>query len=225
MNTIRLAILGEVGEDNGATISEVAVPLLMNMVKNGDGFDQYAALKSLRGFGPHATEAIPILRANLASPDVQKTWIVAEALGRMKGSAYEAVPDLVKVIKANQSQCLNDPMNICRYAAQALGNIGPAAKDAIPDLISLLDHQNPYVRIYAAVALIRIQPKNQEALHSMSSLLKDQNVDVRRYTLWRLEDIGKEAKPAKNVVEASMSDSDEEVRNAASKVLKALLNN
>jgi HEAT repeat protein len=140
----------------------------------------------------------------------------------MKGSAYEAVPDLVKVIKANKSQCLNDALNICRYAAQALGNIGPAAKDAIPDLISLLDHQNPYVRIYAAVALIRIQPKNQEALNSISSLLKDQNVDVRRYTLWRLEDIGKEARPAKNVVKASMSDSDEEVRNTASKILKAL---
>jgi HEAT repeat protein len=174
------AVLGEVGEDNGAAISAAAVPELINMVQNGDDYDQYAALKALRGFGPHATEAIPILRANLAAPDIQKTWVVAEALGRMKGSAYEAVPDLVKVIKANQSQCLNEAQNICRFAAQALGNIGPAAKDALPELISLLDHQNPYVRIYAAAALIRIQPKNQEALQSMSSLLKDQNVDVRR---------------------------------------------
>jgi HEAT repeat protein len=219
------AVLGQVGEVNGAAISAAAVPVLINMVKNGDDYDQYAALKALRGFGPHATAAIPILRANLASPDDQKTWVVAEALGRMKGSAYEAVPDLVKAIKVNQSQCLNEARNICAYAAQALGNIGPAAKDALPDLISLLDHQNPYVRIHAAVALIRIQPKNQEALNSMSSLLKDQNVDVRRNTLWELKDIGKEARPAKNVVEASMSDSDEEVRNAASKVLKALLNN
>lgn len=218
------AVLVEVGEDNGADISAAAVPLLINMVKNGDDYDQYAALKALRGFGPHATEAIPILRANLAAPDVQKTWVVAEALGRMKGPAYEAVPDLVKVIKANQSQCLNDALNICAYAAQALGNIGPAAKDSIPDLVSLLDHQNPYVRVYVSVALIRIQPKNQEALHSIGSLLKDQNVDVRRQTLWELKDIGKEAKPAKGIVEVSLGDSDEAVRTAASQVLEALSN-
>jgi len=219
------AVLGEVGEENGAVISEDAVPLLINMVKNGDGFDQYAALKALRGFGPHATEAIPILRANLASPDVQKTWIAAEALGRMKGSAYETVPDLVKVIKANQAQCLDDLPNICEFATQALGNIGAAAKDAIPDLVSLLDHQNPYFRIPVAVALIRIQPNNQEALHSISTLLKDQNVDVRRRTIWELRDVGKEAKPAKRIVEASLSDSDEAVRTAASQVLQALHNN
>lgn len=216
------AVLGEVGEENGAAISEDAVPLLINMVKNGDGFDQYAALKALRGFGPHATEAIPILRANLASPDVQKTWIAAEALGRMKGSAYEAVPDLVKVINANQAQCLDELPNNCKFATQALGNIGPAAKDALPDLVSLLDHQNPYFRVYIAVALIRIQPNNQKALHSISTLLKDQNVDIRRQALWELKDIGKEAKRAKGIVEASLSDSDEAVRTAASQVLEAL---
>jgi hypothetical protein len=115
----------------------------------------------------------------------------AEALGGMKGSAYEAVPDLVEVIKANQAQCLDDLPKLCEFATQALGNIGTAAKDAIPDLVSLLDHQNPYFRIPVAVALTRIQPNNQEALHSISTLLKDQNVDVRRRTIWEQRKIQK----------------------------------
>src|SRR6266542_369497 len=218
------AVLGEVGEENGAAISGEAVPVLIDLVKHGDGADQYVALKALRGFGPHATLAIPIMRGNLVTSDDPKALIAAEALGRMKEAAYEAVPDLVKVINANQAQCLDELPNNCKFATQALGNIGPAAKDAIPDLVSLLDHQNPYFRIPVAVALIRIQPNNQEALHSISTFLKDQSVDIRRQTLWELKDIGKEAKPAKGIVEASLSDSDEAVRTAASQVLEALRN-
>ena len=219
------AVLGEVAKEHGSTISADAVPILINMVRNGDGFDQYAALKALREFGPNATEAIPILRDNLVSPDAQKAWVAAEALGRMKGLANEAVPDLVKVIKANQSQCLNDPLNICRYAAQALGNIGPGARDIVPDLVSLLNHQNPYVRLYIAVALIRIDPNNREALPVLSSLLQNSNLDVRRHTIWELRDIGNEAKPAESIVKAALGDSDNEVHAAAVEILKALHNN
>jgi len=219
------AVLGEVAEENGAAISADFVPMLIDLLKHGDDFDQYAAIKALRGFGANATEAIPILRDNLASPDAQKAWLAAEALGRMKGSASEAVPDLIKIIKANQAQCLEELPNNCKFATWALGNIGPAARATIPDLVSLLNHQNPYLRIYIAVALIRIEPNNREALPALSGLLKDPNVDVRRHTLWELRDIGKQARPAKSIIEDSLRDSDSEVRDTAATVLKSLDNN
>lgn len=214
------SVLGEVGEENGAAIRGSAVPLLINMVEHGDGFDQYAALKALRGFGPHATEAIPILRANLASPVVQNTWIAAEALGRMKGAAAEAAPDLVRAIKANQDECLNDELNICMFAARALGGIGAAAKEASSDLTTLLSQVSLYTRIYVATALIRIQPTHQEALSAIGALSKDPNVTIRRLTLWELKDIGTDAEPAENIIKTALGDTDEAVRTAAAQILE-----
>lgn len=215
------AVLREVGEQNGAAVKEDAVPLLIDMVRHGDASDKHVALDAIRGFGPKATEAIPILRGNLDSPDVQNNWIAAEALGRMRGAAHEAVPDLVKVIKANQDRCLGDELNICRFAIRALGDIGSAAAEATPDLVSLLNHRDPYFRVYLAVALIRIQPNNQEALNSINTLLKTPEVEIRRRTLWELKDIGEEARPAETAVRSSLRDSDEAVRTAASQVLQS----
>ncbi len=214
------SVLGEVGEENGAAIRGAAVPLLIAMVEHGDGFDQYAALKALRGFGPHATEAIPILRANLSSTDVQKTWIAAEALGRMKTAAADAVPDLVRAIKANQDECLNEELDICKFAARALGNIGAGTKATISDLETLLSQVNVYTRISVATALIRIRPNNQEALSAIGALSKDPNVTIRRLTLWELKDIGRDAEPAENIIKAALGDTDEAVRTAAAQILE-----
>lgn len=219
------AILGEVGESQGAALEAEVVPLLIDLHNHVGGVDRYAAVKALRGFSPHAKAAIPLLRKSLSLGNDRTAWVAAEALGKMKDSAAEAVPDLLNVIKANQSGYLTGDLHICSYATQALGNIGAAAKDAIADLTPLLNHRNLYFRIKVAVALIRIDPNNQAALATLRSLSQDQNTDVRRHMLWELKDIGKQAKPAQSIVQAALEDRDEEVRSSASQILAALNEN
>lgn len=217
------AVLGEVGEKNGAVIKDAAVLALISLAETGDEYDQYAAAKALRAFGPNAVAALPILRQYLSDGDNQKAWVSAEALGAMRAHAREAVPELVKAIKANQDSCTGDEPHICRFAAQALGNIGPSAAASINEIVPLLDHRNPYFRVYLAVAILRIEPKNQEALNALSSLAKDADVEVRRRTIWELKESGKEAMPAKSIVRAAATtDSDEAVRKAAAQLLEVL---
>ena len=93
------------GEQHGAVIKDSAVPILIDLVERGDGADQYATLKALRGFGPYATEAIQCYRKMLQSPDVQNTWIAAETLGRMKAAAVGAAPNLVNIVKKRKDEC------------------------------------------------------------------------------------------------------------------------
>jgi HEAT repeat protein len=218
------AVLGEVGEDVSGSINDEAVPALINLLDKGDEFDKRAAACALRKFGPHAKAAIPVLIKNLTPSDRDVAWCSAEALGTMNELAYEAVPDLVKVIKEGQSEYQdNSSTNISPFATKALGEIGSAAKDAVSDLASLLNHKNPYFRIRLAVAIIRIDPTNQQALGVLESLLKDQDVEVRRNTIWTLKDIGEEARPAKNLVRTVyLKDSDASVTSAASELLHIL---
>ena len=192
------------------------------MAEHGDGGDQYAAVKALRSFGPHAVAAKPLLRQMLESPVQQMRSIAAETLGRMKEAATDAVPDLVKSIQEHKAECRDDELHICRYAIQALGNIGPTAMGAKRDLIPLLSDENLFLRAYAAVALIKIEPRAQEPLPVIAKLLTDPNVEVRRRIIWELKDAGRQAKPAESSVRAALRDRDEAVRQAASDLLKAL---
>ena len=214
--------LGEVGAEHGDIIKDSTVPLLIEMFEHGDGGDQYAAVKALRSFGPHAVAAKPLLRQILESPIPQMRWMAAETLGRMKGAAADAVPDLVKSIQEHKAECRDDELHTCRYAIQALGNIGPTALGAKGDLIRLLSDENLFLRAYAAVALIKIEPRAREPLPVIAGLLADQNVEVRRRTIWELKAAGREAKPAKSSVRVALGDKDEAVRQAASELLKSL---
>jgi len=214
--------LGEVGAEHGDIIKTSAVPLLTEMAEHGDGGDQYAAVKALRSFGPHAVAAKPLLRRMLESPVQQMRSIAAETLGRMKEAATDAVPDLVKSIQEHKAECRDDELHICRYAIQALGNIGPTAMGAKRDLIPLLSDENLFLRAYAAVALIKIEPRAQEPLPVIAKLLTDPNVEVRRRIIWELKDAGRQAKPAESSVRAALRDRDEAVRQAASDLLKSL---
>jgi HEAT repeat protein len=217
------AALGEVGEKYGEVIKASTVPILIEMVERGDEADRYAALKALRAFGPHANDAIPILRNVLMSANSQQAWLAAEALGRMKAAARDAVPDLWTAIQNRKNECRDDELHMCRFAIQALGSIGPAASAAKAGLISLLTDANPFLRAYAAVALIRIQPNEREAVLTIASLLRDKNLAVRRRTIWELRDIGEEARPVASSVRTALRDQDEAVRRAASELLESLI--
>jgi HEAT repeat protein len=214
--------LGQVGEEHGSVIKDIAVPVLIEMVERGDGFDRRAALKALRGFGPHATTATPVLRKMLQSPDAQNSWLAAETLGRMRAAAAEAVSDLVSTVKTRKNECRDDELHICRFAIQALGNIGPAAMQATADLTALLNDGNPYLRAYAAVALLRIKSNSKEAVTALDNLLANRDDNVRRRTMWELRDAGKEASPVKSLVNSALRDKDESVRRAASELLETL---
>lgn len=218
--------LGQLGEKHGASLKDGAVPSLIRALQNDNIFVKKTAACALIKFGPHAQEAIPILRENLTPLDSDVAWCAAEALGAMGEIAHEAAADLARIIGECQAGYLeNGPPNMCEFATKALGEIGPAAKTAIPKLESLLGHANPKFRIQLAVALIRIEPTSGRGLQALGKLLKHPNADVRRQTIWDLKDIGTEAKPAEpQIRQALLTERESDVRLAADQLLQVLAN-
>lgn len=216
------AILGELGDQIGASIADKAVPDLIHLLETGNRFDKNAASEALKHFGPHAKSAIPALRRNLRPTDSSVAWNSAEALGAIGEPAREAVPELVNVIMERQKGYLDNGPHTCKFAAQALGKIGPAAKEAVPALETLLDHSNLYFRGHVAIAVISIDPANRKAFSSLEGLLKSSNVEVRREILWSIEDMGTRAAPLKSLIRQALEDRDESVRRAAGRLLSSL---
>lgn len=131
------------------------------------------ASAALAGFGRTASEAVPLLIAELDEANAEYRWSAAGALANIGEEAAEAVPALANT--------LNDPDEKVRwYAAWALGQIGSAAERAIPSLLPLLDDIDDDVRGYAARSIANIGGKQAAiALPLLEALTLDENPNVR----------------------------------------------
>lgn len=174
------AVLEQVGEQVGASISGEAVPALSNLLNKGEDYDKRAAAGALRSFGPYAALALPALRKSLIPSNRDVAWFSASAIGNIGSGAVEAVPDLLDAIKKNVDACEGYFSSFCESFIPAIGKIGPPARSAVPDLEALLNHRDPYARLRLAVALMRIDPGNSKALQELERLLKNSDVEIRR---------------------------------------------
>jgi HEAT repeat protein len=105
-------------------------------------------------------------------------------------------------------------------AARILGELGPAAKDAVPDLQAALGDPDKEVRRNAARSLGDIGKASKPAVAALGKALKDQDPQVRQAAAYALGRIGDPA--AKPLLEAAKKDTNEDVKHAAQKALKAL---
>ncbi len=133
-------------------IGSLAVPDLIQSLKDGDNTVQVSAAHILGEIKPKARKAIPFLNQALKdeSADVRKS--AASALGRIGLTTDRTVPSLIEVLKDHDS-------NVRYCAVQALGEIGSTAKAAVPALNEVLKDEDEYVRHAAAEALKQIEAK------------------------------------------------------------------
>jgi hypothetical protein len=143
-----------------------AIPVLAEMLGDGDPQTREAAAEALGAFGPAAAEAVPALIEAINDSDEYVQYEVIEALGNIGDS--QAVPALI--------EALHHSNDYARYvAAGALEKMGPAAAPAIPDLIDGIDDEFAQVGWTAVDALGAIGPEADEAIPVLIKLLEDED--------------------------------------------------
>lgn len=134
------------------TLAGQSLQVWVKRLAEGDAADKRQAVAALRGVGPWAKAAVPVLARATTDDDPTVRRYAAYALGNIGPEAKEAVPALVKA--------LGDEELAVRYsAAQALGKVGPAAESAIPALNEALSDRNELVQLRAAESLAQISEK------------------------------------------------------------------
>ena len=176
--------------------------------------------------------AIPQLKKDIHSPDVDVRRRAAILLGLMDVASDEVIPELQKALsdkdKEVRSQAaftlahlgskaksaipelqkaMSDPDKEVRFAAiMALRAMGPDAKRAIPNLIHVLGDSDSAVREEAAAMLANFGREASEAVPELRKTLSDKNERVRSAAAWALEEIGPPAKAAIPELERMMTD-------------------
>ena len=217
------AVLGHAAERVGGSIKDKALPPLIRLLDDGDAYDKRAAAKGISGFGVHAAAANPVLRKSLFPSDTDAARYSALALGKIGEPAAIAVPDLLKVVEERSVD--PEPLQIREVATRSIGQIGRLAAGAAPRLMTLLGQaSDPQFQIALEVAVIRIDPGNDKAVNAMERSMRSFDADDRRRLMYEMEDAGSESKPALRVIKAARNDEDENVRNAANRLLKVIEN-
>jgi HEAT repeat protein len=205
--------LGDLGPD-----AQTAIPSLFKALKDRDENVARQAARSLRVIGAPSRDDLPLLIGGLrdASPRVRDYAV--DALGKMGPEARLAVPELVQLLKAKET----DP-ELRQQAARCLGQIGPAAAtQGVPALSRALKDPEAMVREAAADALSKFGGQAKSAVPSLLAVLADRETTVRRAALSALAQIGPEAREALPKLKRAFKDADIQVRRHALDVLGRL---
>jgi HEAT repeat protein len=160
----------------------IAIPTLMQALKNDDDSLRTFAARAIGKFGEKAQDAAPLLHANLRDKHIRSRIAAAEALWRVSGNVKDTVPVLIRAIE-QEPKPLVDQL----WAANALATIGPAAKDAVPALRGLLKKLHwPHA---PAHALGNIGPDAEAAVPDLLEMLESKNGQDRAHAaaaLWQI---------------------------------------
>lgn len=159
-------------------------------------------------------DPVPTLIEALHRRDLNPTS-AARHLGGLGTAASRAVPDLIEIVKGN------DTVKLRAAAAGALGQIGPKAEGAVPTLVRHLDdEQAGELRIAAAAAVWKIT-RHPEATPTLIAALSDGEKNLRMKALDVLREMGVEAPSAGPALLAMLHDGDAALRVAAASALWA----
>ena len=151
-----------------------AAPALVNAFRDTDRFVRWAAARAMGKVGPvNPPVEVPALARLLNDQDVDVYRAAAVALERYGPLAQEAVPFLIRALKA-------DHWVMRIQAIETLESIGTGAAAAIPTLAESLSDPDIRVRRYAAELLGKFGPTAKEAVPALRQALGDPNVDVRK---------------------------------------------
>jgi HEAT repeat protein len=212
----------------------VAVPGLMEVLKEGDAAVQANAMQALGLIGPAAKAAVPILAEGLTETTNEGlAEQAAQALGRI---GEPAVPVLRRVLENGPPQRAAmaaraivhvgptarevEPLLIKQLQAakderaevvfiEALVGLGPAAKDAVPALIEAAKaHPHKAPEIHVLVGLGKIGPAAQQAVPYLTGILTDarQPIYLRIHALESLSRVAPTDKALADALPAMIED-------------------
>jgi HEAT repeat protein len=226
-----------------ARIGPDSVEALIPIVKNERQLRHLAVL-ILGELGSAATPATDVLVESLGDGDKGFVREVILTLARIGRDAKAAVPELLKILKNENSRQRaaaayalanigateavpelmtvldkSDEQQLRLIAAGALVHLDPENKDlvrtALPQLLNALDEKWPVVRHEAAIALRLLGPRSARAVPKLAAGLRDADMNWRVDCLWTLAAIGPEAADAVPDVVTAMSSDQDTVRYAA----------
>jgi len=127
--------------------ASVAIPSLVEMLKDTDLTVRAKAAAALWSMGPAARSAVPSLQNALEDPGPDVRMNAAGALGEIGPKAADAAPDLARVLRQDTNA------NVRACSAVALAKIRSNDDESIGALTQALDDRDNNVRIKAAYAL------------------------------------------------------------------------
>jgi HEAT repeat protein len=158
----------------GSPAAVAAAPALVEALCDPDPFVRWSAARTLGKIGPiRPSSEVPVLACLLSDIDVDVRRAAAVALERYGPAAEEAVPALIRMLKA-------DHWVLRLQAVQSLGGIGNGAAPAIPALAQTVADTDFRVRRSAAELLGRFGPTAKQAVPALERALGDTNADVRK---------------------------------------------
>jgi outer membrane protein assembly factor BamB/HEAT repeat protein len=180
-------------------IGPPAIPLLVDLLRQGPDSLRRSAVDVLIDLAPDTDRIQPALRRALRDQDATVAGDAARALGALGKRASPSVGALVKTLSHQ------DPY-VRIYAAEALASVGPNAATATNALAEALADPIPGVRWAACEALASIGPAAQTAVPRLIQALQDEFLYVRIFAAGALGSIGPKARPARDALLAAAND-------------------
>jgi outer membrane protein assembly factor BamB/HEAT repeat protein len=180
-------------------IGPPAIPLLVELLRDGRLFLRRNAADALIDLAPETEAVQPALRRALRDEDSDVAGDAARALGALGARASASVGALVQTLS-------HEDAYVRIYAAEALASIGPKAGAAAADLALALDDGIPGVRWAAGEALARIGPAAESAVPQLIEALKDEFLYVRICAAGALGSLGPKAQLAREALRAAAND-------------------
>lgn len=188
----------------GSNKMREAVPVLVDVIRDGNEEEQTQAVQLLTRVGPPAKAAVPSLVKLL--DDLRFPVRFEAALALTVIDAHERVKAVRVLIEGTQSESQYNQ----HQAAKSLAEIGPPAKEAVPALENLFEAKYVHTRYTAAEAVARIDPSRTESavkvIVATMGEKKNQSSMVRTNALRSLRKIGPAAKSAIPALDAMLDD-------------------
>lgn len=197
-------------------MGERAIPSLLKLLKHPNSTVRRRAIKAFGLLKNQERDIIRHLQTALADTDWRVRRQAARALGDWHWRAYQAVPHLLRALRAEKEWLVK------RHIVAALGKIGPFAKEALPTLQQTLGDKDYSVRYASLQALRKIGLKPSAAVRIYQKQLNDQHWRVRTKAAQELGRIGPKAAPAFPLLVVSCRDSHKKVRATAINALKRI---
>ena len=191
---------------------DLAVPALIEALKQEKLETRIAAAEGLEHIGPPAKPAISVMLDSISTENLELEAIISRGLGKI-GS--EAVPELIVAL-------LHPKLEHRRTAATALGLITPVPAAAIAPLCITLKDQEVSVKCRAAASLKIFGPAATEAIPALIAALNEEEPAVRKSAIEALSIIGPGSTDVATALLAIQKDVNDEVRLAAHEQFKKM---
>lgn len=151
-------------------ISKLAVPALIEGLRDESAYVRYDAATDLAAIGPDAEAAVPTLTELLRDEYVKV--VAANAIWRIAADSEKVLPVLVEALNSQDKEQR-------RHAIYCLGLLGPRAKNALAALIDAVKDRDPVVRSRALEAIGKIGPEAEIAMADLEQVLSDGDAHSR----------------------------------------------